>query len=109
MRRRWLALLLALVLAAASAKKQQVTEPPSRPLTKAEQAHRRHFFSIGEGFEGTPSDWTEYIVWAVGVCGVFAYMLNPNMRRNLHQVETDEPTVLRPGDDDVAEQRAKAE
>lgn len=26
-------------------------------------------YSIGEGFEGTASDWTEYVVWSLGVAG----------------------------------------
>jgi len=50
----------------------------------------RFFFSIGEGFEGTASDWTEYAVWGIGVIGVFYYMSNPNARRNLHAVEEDD-------------------
>ena len=81
---------------------REVDAVPERPLTKAEKAHKRHFFAIGEGFEGTASDWTEYIVWVVGVIGVFAYMLNPNMRRNLHAVEGDTSTVLRDDDADDA-------
>ena len=49
----------------------------------------RFFFSIGEGFEGSASDWTEYAVWLVGVVGVFYYMSNPNARRNMH-IDPDE-------------------
>ena len=60
-------------------------------LTSAELAHKRHFFSIGEGFEGTASDWTEYFVWLIGVIGVFYFMANPNARRNLHAMEGDYP------------------
>ena len=97
----------ALVLVAAA---KDVEEPAARPLTKAELAHKRHFFSIGEGFEGTASDWTEYAVWLVGVCGVLAYMANPNMRRNLHAVEDDEPTASRAdGDDGASSGREKAD
>jgi hypothetical protein len=72
-------------------------------LTPAELAHQRHFWSIGEGFEGTASDWTEYVVWLVGVIGVFYYMANPNARRNLHAIEDDEVTTYKddPGDDPV--------
>lgn len=58
-------------------------------LTPAELAHKRHFWSIGEGFEGSASDWTEYVVWLLGVAGVFYYMANPNARRNLHAIEDD--------------------
>jgi len=59
-------------------------------LSPAELAHKRHFWSIGEGFEGSASDWTEYVVWLIGVIGVFYYMANPNARRNLHAVEDDD-------------------
>lgn len=54
-----------------------------RPLTATEKKHLRSqsAFSIGEGFEGSPSDWTEYIVWLVGVIGVFSYWMHPNMHR----------------------------
>mmetsp|Transcript_38972 Transcript_38972/g.102729 ORF Transcript_38972/g.102729 Transcript_38972/m.102729 type:complete len:116 (+) Transcript_38972:87-434(+) len=60
-------------------------------LTPAELAHKRHFiWSIGEGFEGTASDWTEYVVWLLGLIGVLYYMANPNARRNLHAVDNDD-------------------
>ena len=60
--------------------------------TTAEGKHLRPFWSIGEGFEGSASDWVEYVVWLLGVIGVFYYMMNPNMRRNLHAVD-DEHTA----------------
>ena len=63
----------------------------------------RPFWSIGEGFEGSASDWVEYVVWLLGVIGVFYYMMNPNMRRNLHEVDHDEPVNYEPmgeGDED---------
>ena len=93
MRARALALALLLSLLALAAAKKQVEESARRPLSPAEVAHRknqRFFFSIGEGFEGTASDWTEYVVWLVGVTGVFFYMANPNARRNLHAVRDDD-------------------
>lgn len=73
-----------------SSKQHQAVEQPQRELSKAERNHLRHFMSIGEGFEGTASDWTEYVVWLVGVVGVFCYMANPNMRRNLHAVQDED-------------------
>ena len=72
--------------------KKEMVDTDGRPLSPAEIAHKRHFFRIGDGFEGTASDWTEYVVWLIGVCGVFFYMANPNARRNLHAMEDDEPT-----------------
>merc|ERR1719198_2261680 len=87
---RFSALLLLLCLAALAAAKEDVQQ--RQKLAPAEIQHAknmRFFFSIGEGFEGTASDWTEYAVWLVGVCGVFFYMANPNARRNLH-IDPDE-------------------
>ena len=52
-----------------------------------EDKHKRSFWHLGEGFEGTASDWTEYLVWLIGVIGVLYYMFNPNARRNLHAVD----------------------
>ena len=75
--------LLGLVCAAAKEQESKVAK-----LTPAELAHKRHFWSIGEGFEGSASDWTEYVVWLIGVIGVFYYLMNPNARRNLHAVRT---------------------
>jgi len=68
--------------------------------TTAEEKHKRPFWSIGEGFEGSPSDYTEYVVWGIGVVGVFYYLMNPNARRNLHAVEGDEPLTTFPHEED---------
>ena len=77
-----------------AAEAAEVQNAEERPLTQTERQHMRgqSAFTIGEGFEGTASDWTEYVVWLIGVCGVFFYMANPNARRNLHAMEDDEPT-----------------
>ena len=96
-------------------KAQKSKEVVAEKLTSAEIAHRknqRFFFSIGEGFEGSASDWTEYIVWSVGVLGVFYYMSMPHMRRNPYVDDTDEDDEyggeheqdqqpLLPGDDEL--------
>lgn len=79
------ALVLDLVAFACGADKKEVAQ-----LHPAELAHKRHFWSIGEGFEGSASDWTEYFVWGIGVIGVFYYMSNPNARQNLHAVRDDD-------------------
>lgn len=100
MKRRPLLLLLLLFASLVDArKKESKNEVKAPPLTSAELAHKRHFFSIGEGFEGTASDWTEYVVWLVGVIGVFYYMANPNARRNLHAIEGNYPLNGDPDDD----------
>ena len=80
--------------------------PKESKLSSIEEQHKRlvgrKFWEIGQGFEGSASDWTEYIVWLVGVIAVLTYMTNPNMRRNLHAAEGDEPTVV---DSAIAEGR----
>ena len=74
-----------------------------RLTATAEQKHQRPFWSIGEGFEGSASDYAEYLVWLVGVIGVFYYLMNPNARRNLHAIDTDAPLNRPPdaGEDDA--------
>ena len=58
-------------------------------VATVEDQHQRPFWHLGEGFEGSSSDWTEYVVWLVGVIGVLYYMWNPNMRRNMHADDDD--------------------
>ena len=94
---RHVVLVLAALVHSVLAAKKEVSEQ-TEPLTPAELAHKRKFFSIGEGFEGSASDWTEYVVWVIGVIGVFYYMANPNARRNLHAVEDGDEGEE--GDDD---------
>ena len=60
-------------------------------LATVEDKHQRPFWQLGDGFEGSASDWTEYLVWLIGVIGVFYYIANPNARRNMHAVEDDAP------------------
>ena len=88
-------LLMLLCCVIASAKQEVDKTTPREKLSPAEINHAknmRFFFSIGEGFEGTASDWTEYFVWLIGVCGIFFYMANPNARRNLHADYDDDVT-----------------
>ena len=87
----------------------EVSSPPEQPLTSIEQKHLRQQspFAIGEGFEGTPSDWTEYIVWLVGVIGFFYYWMHPNARRNLYAVDAprfaDDGRRLQDGEEEYTE------
>lgn len=79
---RWRGSVLAALVALASAAREQKSSVEQ--LHPAEVAHQRYFWHIGQGFEGTASDWTEYVVWLIGVIGVFYYMANPNARRNVY-------------------------
>ena len=90
-------LILAVVVVARKEVKSQVSAPV---LSSAEITHARPFFRLGDGFEGTASDWTEYVVWVIGVIGVLCYMGNPNMRRNLYAMEGDTPLNRRRQEDE---------
>ncbi|CAE8636426.1 unnamed protein product [Polarella glacialis] len=37
-------------------------------------------WSIGQGFEGTASDWTEYVVWLVGLFALIFYLWQNNVQ-----------------------------
>ena len=102
-------LLMLLCCVIASAKQEVDKTTPREKLSPAEINHAknmRFFFSIGEGFEGTASDWTEYFVWLIGVCGVFFYMANPNARRNLH-VDPEEEEEDAAGDRSASHQHPR--
>ena len=64
-------LLLASCLHAAGARR-----PP--PAGAVAQKHisegALNAYAIGEGFEGSASDWTEYVVWTVGVAALIFYL-----------------------------------
>mmetsp|Transcript_3676 Transcript_3676/g.9763 ORF Transcript_3676/g.9763 Transcript_3676/m.9763 type:complete len:113 (+) Transcript_3676:73-411(+) len=55
-------------------------------------------WSIGQGFEGTASDWTEYVVWLVGVVSLVWFIWS----RNVMALPSDDEIVL-PGEEDVGE------
>ena len=67
-------------------------------VATVEEEHQRPFWSIGQGFEGSASDYTEYVVWLIGVIAVFYYMMSPNARRNLYEVEMDRPFEAHTGE-----------
>lgn len=76
-----------------------VREEGEAGLSSTERDHMRgqSAFRIGEGFEGSASDWTEYVVWLVGVIGVFYYMMSPKARH----VENDEPASTTHADENA--------
>mmetsp|Transcript_116540 Transcript_116540/g.260660 ORF Transcript_116540/g.260660 Transcript_116540/m.260660 type:complete len:98 (+) Transcript_116540:131-424(+) len=37
-------------------------------------------WSIGQGFEGTASDWTEYVVWLVGFISLVFFIWSKNVQ-----------------------------
>merc|ERR1712070_1284996 len=88
-------LLLLLSMALVVAKETAVERQKEHPSEVAHRKNMRFFFSIGEGFEGSASDWTEYLVWGVGVIGVLYYMASPNARRNPYR-DDDEDDEFEP-------------
>ena len=51
-------------------------------------------YAIGEGFEGTASDWTEYVVWSVGVAALIFY-LSGTVKINVYNID-EEPHAREP-------------
>jgi len=53
-----------------------------RQVRTAEEHHYRlqNFWRLGEGFEGSASDWTEYAVWLLGIIAFLFYIGNPVRR-----------------------------
>ena len=52
-------------------------------------------YSIGEGFEGTASDWTEYIVWTVGLAALIFY-LSGVVTIDVHEKLEPDATIATP-------------
>ena len=51
-------------------------------------------YAIGEGFEGSASDWTEYVVWSVGVAALIFY-LSGVVKINVYNID-EEPIKREP-------------
>ncbi len=56
-------------------------------------------YAIGEGFEGSASDWTEYVVWSVGVAALIFY-LSGTVKINVYNID-EEPIKREPEDIEV--------
>lgn len=54
-------------------------------------------FAIGDGFEGTASDWTEYFVWSLGVCGLL-FHLSKTMRTPVETTLPEDATIVYDGE-----------
>lgn len=74
--------------------KQEVAREEIEGLTKPLKA-----YSIGEGFEGTASDWTEYIVWSVGVAALIFY-LSGYVQINVHEKLPPDADIAPPEEDE---------
>ena len=56
-------------------------------------------YAIGEGFEGSASDWTEYVVWSVGVAALIFY-LSGVVKINVYNID-EEPIKREPNQIEV--------
>ncbi len=56
-------------------------------------------YAIGAGFEGSASDWTEYVVWTVGVAALIFY-LSGTVKINVYNID-EEPIKREPEDIEV--------
>ena len=49
--------------------------PPTDAITQKHVGDNQlNAYAIGAGFEGSASDWTEYVVWSVGVAALIFYL-----------------------------------
>eukprot|EP00747_Dinoflagellata_sp_TGD_P168075 gnl/TRDRNA2_/TRDRNA2_193663_c0_seq1.p2 gnl/TRDRNA2_/TRDRNA2_193663_c0~~gnl/TRDRNA2_/TRDRNA2_193663_c0_seq1.p2 ORF type:complete len:116 (-),score=31.33 gnl/TRDRNA2_/TRDRNA2_193663_c0_seq1:18-323(-) len=66
-------------------------------------------WAIGQGFEGTASDWTEYVVWLIGFLSLMWFVY----QRNLPVIDLDEVRHFEcdegDGEDETAEDEQAAE
>ena len=53
-------------------------------------------YAIGEGFEGSASDWTEYVVWSVGVAALIFY-LSGTVKINVYNIDEEPAAAQEPG------------
>ena len=56
-------------------------------------------YAIGAGFEGTASDWVEYLVWSVGIIALL-YHFSGVVKINVHEPLPKECTIQELDDDD---------
>ena len=56
-------------------------------------------YSIGEGFTGSASDWTEYVVWSVGIAALIWYFSGV-VKIDVHAKLPDDADLAEPEDDD---------
>ena len=84
-------LLLASWLHVATARRPQ---PTTAVEQKTVTEGALNAYAIGEGFEGSASDWTEYVVWSVGVAALIFY-LSGVVKINVYNID-EEPHAREP-------------
>ena len=84
-------LLLASWLHVATARRPQ---PTTAVEQKTVTEGALNAYAIGEGFEGSASDWTEYVVWSVGVAALIFY-LSGVVKINVYNID-EEPIKREP-------------
>ena len=86
-------LLLASWLHVATARRPQ---PTTAVEQKTVTEGALNAYSIGEGFEGSASDWTEYVVWSVGVAALIFY-LSGTVKINVYNIDEEPAAAQEPG------------
>ena len=88
-----LRLLLASWLHVATARRPQ---PTTAVEQKTVTEGALNAYAIGEGFEGSASDWTEYVVWSVGVAALIFY-LSGTVKINVYNIDEEPAAAQEPG------------
>ena len=88
-----LSLLLASWLHVATARRPQ---PTTAVEQKTVTEGALNAYAIGEGFEGSASDWTEYVVWSVGVAALIFY-LSGTVKINVYNIDEEPAAAQEPG------------
>ena len=71
--------------------------PPTDAITqKHTNEGALNAYAIGEGFEGSASDWTEYVVWSVGVAALIFY-LSGTVKINVYNIDEEPAAAQEPG------------
>ena len=74
--------------------------PPTDAITQKHVGDNQlNAYAIGAGFEGSASDWTEYVVWTVGVAALIFY-LSGTVKINVYNID-EEPIKREPEDIEV--------
>jgi len=88
-----LRLLLASWLHVATARRPQ---PTTAVEQKTVTEGALNAYAIGEGFEGSASDWTEYVVWSVGVAALIFY-LSGVVKIDVYNIDEEPAAAQEPG------------
>ena len=71
--------------------------PPTDAITQKHVGDNQlNAYAIGAGFEGSASDWTEYVVWTVGVAALIFY-LSGVVKIDVYNIDEEPAAAQEPG------------